>query len=67
MENMEMSDWKRSGKVVAHTSEYLKVFAVTKAIDSSIQKLQDRVGSITLGQLSTFSWATSTPYLRFPR
>jgi hypothetical protein len=67
MENMEISDWKRSGKIVGYTSAYLEVPKVTKAIDSSIQRLQDKVGSITLGQLSTFSSATSTTHLRFPR
>ena len=67
MENVEMNGWKGSGKFMSHTSAYLEVPAVSKVIDSSIQKLQDKVGSITLGQLSAFSSITSTLDLRFPR
>jgi hypothetical protein len=67
MENMELSDWKGPGTILGYTSAYLEVPAVTKAIDSSIGKLQDKVGSVTLGQLSRFSSFTSTARLRFPR
>ena len=55
MENTEMSDWEGLGTIEGHTGTYLEIPAVTKAIDSSLQRLQDRVGSITLGQLSTLA------------
>jgi hypothetical protein len=67
MENMEMSDWEGLGKIEGHTETYLEVPAVTKAIDSSLQRLQDRVGSITLGQLSAFALTISNVDLRSPR
>jgi hypothetical protein len=66
MEKMDMSDWDGLGVIEGHTETYLVVPAVTKEIDSSLQRLQDRVGSITLGQLSTFEWFISTPRLRSP-
>jgi hypothetical protein len=59
MENTEMSDWGGLGTIKSHTETYLEIPVVTKAIDSSLQRLQDRVGSITLGQLSTFTLITS--------
>jgi hypothetical protein len=55
MESTEMKDWETLGIIEGHTETYLEISAVTKAIDSSLQKLQDKVGSLTLGQLSTFS------------
>jgi hypothetical protein len=67
MENVEMSDWEGLGAIEVHTETYLQGPAVTEAIDSSLQRLQDRVGSIALGQLSTFASFISTPYLRFVR
>jgi hypothetical protein len=67
IENAKMSDWEGLGTIEGHTETYLEVPAVTKAIDSSLQRLQDRVGSITLGQLSMFASTISTPHLRSPR
>jgi hypothetical protein len=67
MENTEMSDWEGLGSIEGHTATYLEIPAVTKAIDSSLQRLQDRVGSITLGQLSEFAWTALTPCLRSHR
>ena len=55
MENTKMSDWEGLGIIEGQTETYLAVTAVTKAINSSLQRLQDRVGSITLGQLSAFA------------
>ena len=67
MDDTKMSDWGGLGTIEGHTETYLKIPAVTKAIDSSLQMLQSRVGSITLGQLSTFAWTTSATHLRSPR
>jgi len=64
MENTKMSDWQGLGIIEGHTETYLTVPAVTKAIDSSLQRLQDRVGSITIGQLSAFAWTIPTLGLR---
>ena len=67
MEDTEMSDWEGLGTIEGHTETYLEVPAVTKAIDSSLQRLQDRVGSITLGQLSEFALTIANLDLRSPR
>ena len=67
MENTKMSDWEELGIIEGHTETYLAVPAVTKAIDSSLQRLQDRVGSITIRQLSTFAWIIQTVRLLFHR
>ena len=63
MENTKMSDWEGLGIIEGQTETYLAVAAVRKAINSSLQRLQDRVGSITLGQLSTFASVIRTSYL----
>jgi len=60
LERMEMSNWENPGKIEGQTVSYITVSAVTKAIDSSLKRLQSRVGSLTLGQLSTFAWVIST-------
>ena len=67
MEDTEMSDWEGLGTIEGHTETYLEMPAVTKAIDSSLQRLQDRVGSITLGQLSAFALTIPNLDLRSPR
>jgi hypothetical protein len=56
MENTEMSNWDELGAIEGYTETYLAVTVVTKAIDPGLKRLQDRVGAITLGQLSTFAW-----------
>jgi hypothetical protein len=67
MENTKMSDWEGLGIIEGRTESYLAVAAVTKAINSSLQRLQDRVGSITLGQLSAFALTIPNVGLRSPR
>lgn len=67
MESTEMSDWETLGIIEGHTETYLEVPAVTRAIDSSLQRLEDRIGLITLGQLSTFLNAISPLHLNFLR
>ena len=67
MENTKMSDWEGLGIIEGQTESYLAVAAVTKAINSSLQRLQDRVGSITLGQLSAFALTIANVDLRSPR
>jgi hypothetical protein len=62
MENTKMSDWEGLGIIEGQAETYLAVAAVTKALNSSLLRLQDGVGSITLGQLSTFASVIRTSY-----
>ena len=52
METVSMTDWSGLGAIQSHTSAYLETPAVTEAIEASLQRLQERIGTITLSQLS---------------
>ncbi|KIM20144.1 hypothetical protein M408DRAFT_334121, partial [Serendipita vermifera MAFF 305830] len=51
MELLEMKEWNSLGAVGTHTTTYLATTVVSESIDSSLRRLQTRVGSVTLGQL----------------
>jgi len=52
LERMEMSNWGNPGKIEGQTVSYITVSANTNAIDSSLERLQNRVSSLTLRQLT---------------
>ena len=52
MDDMCIDRWLELGDVEAHTRIYLENSAVSEALDSSLQRLHARVGTITLGQIS---------------
>ena len=55
MENVKMADWDESelGSIMTHTDAYLGAPAIKSYISTSSKLLQERTGSISLGQLST--------------
>ena len=53
MENIKNSDWNDLGAIISSTEVYLQMAPVTTYIDEAFQWLLRRVGSISLGQLST--------------
>ncbi|KIM22335.1 hypothetical protein M408DRAFT_79170 [Serendipita vermifera MAFF 305830] len=52
MESLEMKDWDHLGAVGTHTATYLAMGGISESIDSSLRRMQARVGSVTLSQLS---------------
>jgi hypothetical protein len=56
MENLTMTDWHESelGLIMTHTDAYLNAPAIKSHITTSSKLLQERLGSISLGQLSMF-------------
>jgi hypothetical protein len=54
LEDLKVDDWSDLGKIEAHTRAYLKDALVNQSITEGSQKLRNRMGSITLGQLSKF-------------
>ena len=55
MENVKMYDWTCLGAIESHTNAYVEITTITEAIESSMGHLQNRIGSATLGQISTSS------------
>lgn len=53
MENVVMEDWSSLGDIESHTEAYIAVASVSEFVDSSLRNLRGRVGTVTLGQLST--------------
>jgi hypothetical protein len=56
MENVKMTDWHESelGSIMTHTDAYLDAPVIKSHINTSSKLLQERTGSISLGQLSMF-------------
>jgi hypothetical protein len=64
MENVVMEDWSGLGDIASHTGAYVAVASVSESLDTSLRGLRERVGSITLGQLSMHSlWLKVTQEL----
>ncbi|KIM22352.1 hypothetical protein M408DRAFT_79164, partial [Serendipita vermifera MAFF 305830] len=52
MESFSMKEWDQLGNIETHTDNYLAMGNVSDSLDSSLRRLQARVGSVTLSQLS---------------
>lgn len=55
LEDLKVDDWSDLGTIEAHTRAYLDDTLVNKAVSEGSQKLVNRVGALTLGQLSPSS------------
>jgi hypothetical protein len=53
MELVTMTDWNELGSIESHTAAYIATATITGALDTSLRRLQERTGSLTLGQIST--------------
>ncbi|KIM22792.1 hypothetical protein M408DRAFT_78514 [Serendipita vermifera MAFF 305830] len=54
LELFEMKGWNDLGAVGTHTATYLATTVVSESIDDSLWRLVEKVGSVSLGQLSTY-------------
>ncbi|KIM21561.1 hypothetical protein M408DRAFT_102576 [Serendipita vermifera MAFF 305830] len=52
IESFSMKEWDQLGDIETHTDNYLAMGNVSESLDSSLRRLQARVGSVTLSQLS---------------
>lgn len=52
MEGIDIDNWMDLGAIEGHTDSYLHTQTATKAIDSTLQRLRENVGSVSLGTLS---------------
>ena len=52
MENVTMEDWSELGAIESHTGAYITVASVSASIDTSLRHLRERIGTVTLGQVS---------------
>lgn len=53
MEDLNMDDWTGLGDIASHTSTYIEKPTVEKAINMCLKHLQEKLGTVTLGKLST--------------
>ena len=54
-DNICLDNWLNLGDIEAHTRVYFDNPAVSAALDFSLRNLQERIGCITLGQISTYT------------
>jgi hypothetical protein len=59
IESVSMADWRDMGAIESHTSAYVESAAVTKALEASVRRLRNSVGTVTLGQLSEYCLSDS--------
>jgi len=52
MADLEISNWAVLGEIENLTVDYIQTSIVTRHLDLSLQGLQSKVGTVTLGQLS---------------
>ena len=52
MVNIEMDQWGLVGDIEMHTACYIESQTVSHAVDGSLKRLQQRLGTVTLGRLS---------------
>jgi hypothetical protein len=55
MENVTMEDWNELGAIESHTGAYIAVTSVSASIDISLRHLRERIGTVTLGQVSKYT------------
>ena len=54
MEEITMADWNELGAIESHTAAYLVTGTVSGSLDNSLQHLQRRTATVTLGQISEY-------------
>jgi hypothetical protein len=54
MESITMEDWNELGAIESHTGAYIAVASVSKSLDTSLRHLRERIGTVTLGQVSKY-------------
>jgi len=56
MENLFMHKWDDLGSIQTHTSTYVETAEISEAVDDSLRRLQGSTGTVSLGEISTYSY-----------
>jgi len=59
MENLVMNEWDDLGPIETHTSAYIETAEFSESLDASLRRLQGSAGTVTLGEISTYSLTRS--------
>ena len=51
-----MDQWDMLGDIEVHTTCYIEAQMITQVLETSLKRLQLRLGSVTLGHLSKWQW-----------
>jgi hypothetical protein len=55
LENITIENWSELGGIESHTGAYIAVSSVSESIDTSLRHLREKVGAVTLGQVSKYT------------
>lgn len=61
MEGIIMDDWTKLGAIESHTEAYIAAASVSESMDISLCHLRERIGNVTLGQISQLTTVHSKP------
>jgi hypothetical protein len=56
MENVLMNEWDDLGPIEIHTSAYVETAEISETIEASLQRLRGGPGTVTLGEISAYSY-----------
>jgi hypothetical protein len=59
MENLLMNEWDDLGPIETHTSAYVERTEISEIIDASLRRIQAAAGTVTLGEISAYSYTHS--------
>jgi hypothetical protein len=54
MEKFLMNEWDDLGPIESHTSAYIETDIITDALEASLKRLKGSIGTVMLGQISTY-------------
>jgi hypothetical protein len=59
MENLLITQWDDLGPIETHTSAYVETAEISETIEASLRRLQGVTGTVTLGEISAWSYTRS--------
>jgi hypothetical protein len=55
MESIRMDEWNELGNIEIHTNAYMQTNATSEALEASLRRMKERIGTVTLGQISAYA------------
>jgi hypothetical protein len=65
MENVPMNKWAELGPIETHTDAYVETADTSETIEVSLRRLQGNTGTVTLGEISAYSYTVQGFCARF--
>jgi hypothetical protein len=59
MDNLVIHEWDDLGPILTHTSAYIETAGISEIIEASLRRLQGGTGTVSLGEISEYSYAHS--------